>query len=81
MMPVVREKGTIGLNGCLDQLNASALSQSFPKLSSGPFPTTEVLLAWINRDGECGSQEVRPSLAGQWLVSFPLLYRRRAVEK
>lgn len=58
-----RERGTIRLNGCLDQFSASALSQSSPKLNSGPYPTTEVLLAWINRDGECDSEEVRPSLA------------------
>ena len=65
LLTVVREKRTIMLNGCLDQFSASALSQSFPNPNSGPYPTTEVLLAWINRDGECGSQEVRPSLAAQ----------------
>lgn len=43
----------------------NTLSQSFPKSSHGTDPTTEVLLAWINRDGECGTQEVRSSPAEQ----------------
>lgn len=58
----------------------SSLPQAFLGSRSGFEPTTEVLLAWINRDGEAGTQGVPSSLTGEMKRSVVVLYRRRPAE-
>lgn len=70
----------MGLNGCLERFSAkhsfSALFFSPRRSGSGPGPAAEVIQARINRDGECGAQEVR-SCTAEWegQRSLPSLHK------